>query len=361
MTGQVGGGGWIFALIAAARRALRWCGNPRQRSKRSNRLFWKGSLTIRIPSRIHDRHVLHPNRRSARNPGCIPRRLRELHEPCIPRLYAAASLKREFGLEHLTRFDGCIPRLYAAASLKPLREFVFTPGYKLCIPRLYAAASLKLYSGHSGHLSYSKYSAALCRGLIEAAPNTDLVTCGTNGIPRLYAAASLKQRAHQRARAENHAYSAALCRGLIEAETPLGRPLQRPRYSAALCRGLIEACLTVSGSPRANPYSAALCRGLIEAGRCCCRRGGDPHRIPRLYAAASLKPGTRQRSRDGCARRIPRLYAAASLKHAHFAPTAIEETEYSAALCRGLIEAPAPPCSRQSSTRVFRGFMPRPH
>ena len=113
----------MFALVAAAPRALRWCGNPRQRSKLSNRLFWKGSLTIRIPSRIHDRHVLHPNRRSARNPGCIPRRLRGLHEPCIPRLYAAASLKLQLN-EHLGAVDGGIPRLYAAASLKPVAVLV---------------------------------------------------------------------------------------------------------------------------------------------------------------------------------------------------------------------------------------------
>ena len=36
----------------------------------------------------------------------------------IPRLYAAASLKREIGLELAERGDARIPRLYAAASLK---------------------------------------------------------------------------------------------------------------------------------------------------------------------------------------------------------------------------------------------------
>ena len=37
------------------------------------------------------------------------------------------------------------------------------------------------------------------------------------GIPRLYAAASLKPRLSIRLRLRREAYSAALCRGLIEA------------------------------------------------------------------------------------------------------------------------------------------------
>ena len=83
-------------------------------------------------------------------------------------------------------------------------------------------------------------------------------------------------------------------------------------------------------------YSAALCRGLIEAVR---RRAPSPGRracIPRLYAAASLKPVRRD---DGVQRR----------------------REYSAALCRGLIEAPAEAGRRPLGADVFRGFMPRPH
>ena len=85
-----------------------------------------------------------------------------------------------------------------------------------------------------------------------------------------------------------------------------------------------------------------------------------PVRFPRLYAAASLKLETEDGLAvvDGC---FPRLYAAASLKlpgdfierHAHLM--------FSAALCRGLIEAGRLPDVRAGIRGVFRGFMPRPH
>ena len=87
----------------------------------------------------------------------------------------------------------------------------------------------------------SAFSAALCRGLIEARPwdASSAICCW--GFPRLYAAASLKRACSQ---------------GLVH---------HHPAFSAALCRGLIEAS-----------------------------RGRDPRttrslRFPRLYAAASLK------------------------------------------------------------------------
>ena len=62
-------------------------------------------------------------------------------------------------------------------------------------------------------------------------------------------------------------FSAALCRGLIEAEK-----IQNPgpaawKFSAALCRGLIEAAHLDIAFPVPNAFSAALCRGLIEADR----------------------------------------------------------------------------------------------
>ena len=61
---------------------------------------------------------------------------------CIPRLYAAASLKRARWRAGVVTW-GRIPRLYAAASLKPVVRGPNQHG--LCgIPRLYAAASLKL-------------------------------------------------------------------------------------------------------------------------------------------------------------------------------------------------------------------------
>ena len=141
-----------------------------------------------------------------------------------------------------------------------------------------------------------------------------------------------------------------------------------------------------NGHSRPTRYSAALCRGLIEASSTCGTRKTRISGIPRLYAAASLKPpqggGSPRREAD----RIPRLYAAASLKHGEPLPFIRAAERYSAALCRGLIEAKAKPksmlirCTRYSaalcrglieavgparlsarSRWVFRGFMPRPH
>ena len=86
------------------------------------------------------------------------------------------------------------------------------------------------------------YSAALCRGLIEAGECSPRSRPVTTSIPRLYAAASLKHRlAVGRERGDVAEYSAALCRGLIEACPPCARRPAAAPYSAALCRGLIEA------------------------------------------------------------------------------------------------------------------------
>ena len=83
-------------------------------------------------------------------------------------------------------------------------------------------------------------------------------------------------------------------------------------------------------------YSAALCRGLIEAHRIL-RGDGLLLRIPRLYAAASLKHVVELEPEPAHQLGIPRLYAAASLKR-HVQ-------------------------NRNWHTRinVFRGSMPRPH
>ena len=59
---------------------------------------------------------------------------------------------------------------------------------------------------------------------------------------------------------------------------------------------------------------------------------------------------------------FPRLYAAASLKLGLAITLTEERGRFSAALCRGLIEASpwrvSAACPRAA---VFRGFMPRPH
>ena len=135
----------------------------------------------------------------------------------FPRLYAAASLKRcGVSLRPLTG-EICFPRLYAAASLKPeLRHTFLRSGHlfsaALCrglieareggrqeaaapcrFPRLYAAASLKLVPLIRGGPLVESFSAALCRGLIEAPPYVQAAIDSTESFPRLYAAASLKR------------------------------------------------------------------------------------------------------------------------------------------------------------------------
>ena len=82
--------------------------------------------------------------------------------------------------------------------------------------------------------------------------------------------------------------------------------------------------------------------------------------FPRLYAAASLK-------RVGGADVVPqppgfpRLYAAASLKRGPPCTVASVPGTFSAALCRGLIEARNLYSRNVRVVVVFRGFMPRPH
>ena len=83
-------------------------------------------------------------------------------------------------------------------------------------------------------------------------------------------------------------FSAALCRGLIEACPSNGRSATRPcRFPAALCRGLIEAAYWRSNRPSLAVFSAALCRGLIEAIAPTCRalRSGSVFRgfMPRPH------------------------------------------------------------------------------
>ena len=63
----------------------------------------------------------------------------------------------------------------------------------------------------------------------------------TDGFPRLYAAASLKHRLLDGDVKDRSGFSAALCRGLIEAGEQPARRRGGAGFSAALCRGLIEA------------------------------------------------------------------------------------------------------------------------
>ena len=82
--------------------------------------------------------------------------------------------------------------------------------------------------------------------------------------------------------------------------------------------------------------------------------------FPRLYAAASLKRAARARPAAWRAG-FPRLYAAASLKQREAGARPHVALGFSAALCRGLIEASPTPTAGSRPPTVFRGFMPRPH
>ena len=281
--------------------------------------------------------------------------------PGFPRLYAAASLKlRETGADH-AHAPARFPRLYAAASLKrrlgDLRAQRTGPfSAALCRGLIEASSTWRRWG------AYSRFSAALCRGLIEARPITAPTPPPRSGFPRLYAAASLKRQSRRRGRHRDRRFSAALCRGLIEALRP------RRRSNA-----------------RGSRFSAALCRGLIEARRWRSPASSVRRRFPRLYAAASLKRRT-NRSSAVCCSCFPRLYAAASLKPAGPAGAGGVRAAFSAALCRGLIEArdsyhlraerrggfprlyaaaslkPGPGgLGGARPVGVFRGFMPRPH
>ena len=253
----------------------------------------------------------------------------------FPRLYAAASLKRRVRVRRVRWPTARFPRLYAAASLKH-RAPAPAPGH-----------------AHT-------FSAALCRGLIEAWQRAHGTGLAIRGFPRLYAAASLKP-------------GFALTGHIAE--------IRFPRlYAAASLKPhtTVAARLAIAGFPRLYAaaslklhrcahaaicvilFSAALCRGLIEAPSSPRRPSASRWRFPRLYAAASLKPLMRIPD-VVVVGRFPRLYAAASLKHAGCSGAHAVRPGFSAALCRGLIEAPGLALSAIPGASVFRGFMPRPH
>ena len=113
------------------------------------------------------------------------------------------------------------------------------------------------------------FSAALCRGLIEATVRRRAAGSGGGSFPRLYAAASLKLQLVDEAGGATNRF---------------------PRLYAA-----------ASLKPPAVPRDDG--------------RGGG---FPRLYAAASLKPVGQVDAAGAVLGGFPRLYAAASLKRSHF-------------------------------------------
>ena len=87
-----------------------------------------------------------------------------------------------------------------------------------------------------------EFSAALCRGLIEAGRDVR----GING--------------------GNPGFSAALCRGLIEAPSRRGRaPLRSPRFPRLYAAASLKRAALPGMWRGKSVFSAALCRGLIEA------------------------------------------------------------------------------------------------
>ena len=135
------------------------------------------------------------------------------------------------------------------------------------------------------------------------------------GFPRLYAAASLKQ---------------------LDYATDVGMSLERfPRLYAAAS---LKRNHVPTRQPRDRQFSAALCRGLIEAYSPSVADKVANGGFPRLYAAASLKHGHRCSGYGGVGG-FPRLYAAASLKPELGRYAYRFGVQFSAALCRGLIEA----------------------
>ena len=79
------------------------------------------------------------------------------------------------------------------------------------------------------------------------------------GFPRLYAAASLKRVGSREGGDDGGGFSAALCRGLIEAFSPCDLLPADVMFSAALCRGLIEA----PGAPAAGCGRSYVFRGFM--------------------------------------------------------------------------------------------------
>ena len=133
-------------------------------------------------------------------------------------------------------------------------------------PRLYVAASLKPARGRSRERAAREFSAALCRGLIEAAQAADNGPIDTVGFPRLYVAASLKRRLHAVRDARAGRFPRLYVAASLKRGTSRRIRWRRAPFSAALCRGLIEATSCVGGWQGIHAtFSAALCRGLIEA------------------------------------------------------------------------------------------------
>ena len=89
--------------------------------------------------------------------------------------------------------------------------------------------------------------------------------------------------------------------------------------------------------------------------------GGRGRRFSAALCRGLIEAGVAQADNYVRRQRFPRLYVAASLKLDIKADTHGAVGGFSAALCRGLIEALTVEASVAPTSGVFRGFMSRPH
>ena len=83
--------------------------------------------------------------------------------------------------------------------------------------------------------------------------------------------------------------------------------------------------------------------------------------IPRLYAAASLKPPSFADIGNAAHHGIPRLYAAASLKQRSWSPRPRPGSCIPRLYAAASLKQQRRPRLRDHGGLVFRGSMPRPH
>ena len=116
----------------------------------------------------------------------------------------------------------CFPRLHAAASLK-LERGEGIGQFAVGFPRLHAAASLKHHRARDIFKVREGFSAATCRGLIEAMRILFRQRLSTRGFPRLHAAASLKHGKNADGEVRVHGFPRLHAAASLKLEESYGR------------------------------------------------------------------------------------------------------------------------------------------
>ena len=158
----------------------------------------------------------------------------------------------------------------------------------------------------------TEFSAALCRGLIEAG-RCPVRTCpSARGFPRLYAAASLKQHAGGGIRECPLAFSAALCRGLIEARSGSNAYSSRnrlliPRQTDHLFHG--KPIAESSAKPITFAVSGGAVRGVRAPELSDAERPTDRETLPTFREGSRWRTGGCRCARFGksCGCTTPRV------------------------------------------------------